>query len=240
LENDCNHSSIFPDILDLANNFDKKYKPGPINLLQKDHYKAFSLVFDLDLFIKIAELSDKYITNEAFKDKNTTQAKYFLDNVKEIDHNSIKAYLAIVLLMGIKKYPDQMMHWPLDKTFLDLKIRKIMPSIMYYVIKTSFHLCDNSKIDKNDPFFKINDFVKHLNSKFCTIYTPEQNISLDFRGRVGFACYIPSKPTKFDIKAHSICESKSGYCYRIKLDGGAKEKKAPNYTTCKGIACRFK
>lgn len=74
-----------------------------------------------------------------------------------------------------------------------------------------------------------------MNTKFSSIYVPTQNLTLDesmvaYRGRVGFVHYIPSKPTKFGIKIHCICESNSGYCIRMKLDGGKKERKLPHYT----------
>jgi len=159
-----NSSHVSPDLKLLVSNFGKEFAVGPLDVQHKINYspyEVFSLIFDDHLFYHFAEQSDKYIKTEKFKDKNTELTDYFNKNVKEIDHNAIKAYFAIILLMGVKKYPDQFMHWSTNKTFMDVKIREIMPSIMYKVIKMSFHICDNSSIDPNDPFFKVSFFVKY-------------------------------------------------------------------------------
>lgn len=136
--------------------------------------------------------------------------------------------------MGLKKYPDQMDHWSTDETYFDHKISSIMPKDSYKALKMAFHIDDDKKFP-NDPFSKIRSFINYINEKFSYFYTPSQCVTIDesmipFRGASSLVYYIPSKPHKFGIKMHEICESKSGYCYKFKLDG-KEGKKIPDFTT---------
>lgn len=231
-------SFINPKLKQYVDQFENKVTAGLSEEIKREQFSpfdSFSLYFDTDLFTYIAKQSDCYINEKIYKEKTGLLYKYYADNIKEIDRDDIKAYLAIILLMGIKKYPDQYLHWSTEETFIDLKIRKIMPVTMYKILRAGFHLCDDHNIDANDPFYKVRYLLTYLNTKFSKNYIPTQHVALDesmiaFRGRVGFLFYIPSKPTKYGIKLHALCESSTGYCINAILDGGRKEQKLPNYT----------
>lgn len=175
------NSYINPVLKTLESNFSNTVVPGPVFPFFKANispYEAFSLIYDFNLLQQIAIQSDKYIREIKFKEKNTDLHKFYEENIVKIEPSDIKAYLAIILLMGIKKYPDQYYHWSNDKTFFDIKIKEIMPLNYYKTLKMAFHLCDN-EMPNSDPFYKVQYLMSYLNEKFKTLYIPRQSLALD-------------------------------------------------------------
>jgi hypothetical protein len=61
---------------------------------------------------------------------------------------------------------------------------------------------------------QIYPIIRHLNSKFQTLYLPQQDISVDesltlWKGRLSFEQYLPLKWSQFEIKTFELCESHS-------------------------------
>lgn len=193
----------------------------------------FQLYFDHDLFELLARESTEYM-HEIIKNqenKKTYNTKHYFEGKmnSQITINDIRAYLSIIMMMGIKAYPTIASHWSISAEFKDDLISKIMTQRRYTTINRAFHLTPNSTLDKDDPFAKITSFVNYLNDRFGKLYCPEQELTIDeslisFRGRVKFLFYIPSKPTRYGIKIHSLAESKSGYCLKILFDPGKAGK----------------
>jgi hypothetical protein len=83
------------------------------------------------------------------------------------------------------------------------------------------HFADNTKQNEYQgppKLFKIYPIIEHLNSKFQSLYLPNQNITIDesltlWKGRLSFRQYIPLKAAKFGIKTYELCESSSGYVW---------------------------
>lgn len=129
--------------------------------------------------------------------------------------------------MGLKKYPKISDHW--SKIYFDMKISDIIPRDYFKAIRHSLYIDDNS-LFTDEPFGKMRTFINAMNMVFKENYQLEQNISIDesvipFHGNAGFIYYIPTKPTKFGIKIHELCEDETGYCYCFRLDSGKKENK---------------
>lgn len=221
------------DLLNLTSTFDSsKCGPNIFNFPGEgyDHpVDYFNLYFDEALYDKMAEQSTVYV-NTLIKDdtpfENHTR-KIFEKNFNyQFKGQDMQAFISILLFMGLKKYPRMDLHWSTKDDFKDSKIPKIMCKGFFLVIKRAFHLEDNKKINSIfDPFGKISGYVNYLNEKFIKYYTPTQNLAIDetmisYRGRTKFIFYIPSKPTKYGIKMHSVVETDSGYCLKMLLDPG--------------------
>jgi len=217
-------------------NFSSKVKPGPIEInqiLNIQPYDIFSLFIDSDLLNHIGIQSDKYL-NDIMNDKKRkkkpiTSFKYYTTNIIKITGEEIRAFLAVIIIMGLKKFPKQSDHWQTNPLYLDPKISSIMPREMFKTLKTAFHIDDNN-LFSSESFGKLHTVINLLNMRFKKYYILEQRITIDetmipFKGAAGFIYYIPTKPTKIGIKMYSLCESKSGYCFSFKLDGGKKDKK---------------
>lgn len=177
------------------------------------------------------------MTNPEKKKKPTFLFNYYQKHIHVIDFNDIKAFLAIIIIMGLKKYSKQDDHWSTDILYIDPKVSGIMPKHMFKTFKCAFHIDDDS-LFKSETFGKLHTIINVLNLKF---YVLDQQITIDetiipFRGSAGFIYYIPTKPTKIGIKMYSLCESSTGYCYSFKLDGGKKDKK-PDFIN--NLVCEF-
>ena len=68
-------------------------------------------------------------------------------------------------------------------------------------------------------------FIKYI-SNFKRNMHPSRNVSVDetmvgFRGRFGAKQYIPTKPSKYGIKAFTLADSNNGYILDILVYTGA-------------------
>jgi len=76
--------------------------------------------------------------------------------------------------------------------------------------------------DKNDPLYKVRQFLAQVYLTFRTYYGFSNLLCLDecmikFDGRLYFKQYIKSKPIKWGIKGFLICNSENAYCYKIQI-----------------------
>ena len=67
---------------------------------------------------------------------------------------------------------------------------------------------------------KIEPLLNLLLATFQSVFYPRCDISMDecmvgFKGRVSFKQYCPLKPTKYDLKAFALCDSRTGYVLNI-------------------------
>lgn len=193
----------------------------------------FRLFFDDNLIQILATESTNYIIeitkDEALRKTNNTK-HFFEERMRsKVYPNDIRAFLSIIMIMGIKGYPRIHSHWSNACEYKDDFVIKVMSSSKFNTLNRAFHLTSNSTMDKSDPFAKISPFVNYLNERFEKFYCPEQELTIDesliaFRGRVRFLFYIPSKPKRYGIKIHSLVESKSAYCLKILFDPGKAGK----------------
>lgn len=93
------------------------------------------------------------------------------------------------------------------------------------------HFTNNDVEDNNnDRLWKLRSIIDYFNQKFKTIYTPEEDVSLDeslmkYTGRMAYKQYNPSKRARFGVKFYKLCESKSGYCIQFKIYTGQDKNK---------------
>ena len=132
-----------------------------------------------------------------------------------VSATEMKQFLSLYLLTGITKKPLIHQYWsthPMLKTqfFNNLMLRNHFQSILEF-----FHFNDNSQFNASEPnrgqLFKIRPVVEDLTSKFKSVYTPTQQVSIDekplvWKGRLGLKQYIPNKHAQFGIKMFSLCE----------------------------------
>ena len=94
---------------------------------------------------------------------------------------------------------------------------KIMLRNEYQNILTFFHLSDNEiYLQKGSPDYdprkKMGFFYSYITTRFSSLYTPHQHLSVDegcipFKGHVSFKCYNPNKPNKYHLKTFKVVDS---------------------------------
>ena len=140
----------------------------------------------------------------------------------ELTNEELNAYIAIFIVMGIKKLPSIDMYWSSNPMIGCPWISNTMTRNRFQSINRFLHLADNeAAIPKGqpgyNPLFKVQPIIDHMKRAFSSVYYPRKHLSVDeamiaFNGRLSFKQYIPSKPTKWGIKCWEICDSFNGYC----------------------------
>ena len=143
--------------------------------------------------------------------------------------SEMRQFLGLLLLTGIIQKPSLHHYWSIDVLYETPIFRSIMTRNRFQNLLKFFHLNDNAQApnpaDPNrDRLYKLRPLIDHLFEKFQTIYTPQQNMSVDeslllWKGRLLFKQYIPLKRARFGIKIFLACED-SGYTYRFKIYTG--------------------
>ncbi|KAF9408389.1 hypothetical protein HW555_011926, partial [Spodoptera exigua] len=93
---------------------------------------------------------------------------------------------------------------------------------MLILPKRCLHFVDNVLCARGIPtkLTKIQPIIDHLNTKFSSLYLPEQEIAIDeslmlWKGRLSFSQLIATKAAQVGIKSYELCESKMGYLWQM-------------------------
>jgi len=200
--------------------------------------KCFSLIFSPTIMDKIVSESIKYaqqqIANGTMKKSVEDNSAYCIFNKKGLKIQDILLYFGAILFMGFNKKSEQELHWSSEPCDDSNFLKEYITCAKYKIIKQIFHLADNLLNIGKHKFYKIADFMENLTFQFRRFYAPSQFLSIDesmisFKGRSKFKFYIPSKPTKWGMKLHSLCDSKTGYCLDFSLDPGKTIKKSKDF-----------
>lgn len=156
---------------------------------------------------------------------------------KPTTEEEIKAYFAILILMGIKDLPEHNDYWSTDAALGDQFISSRMSRRRYEKLSKYVHLTDPNVEDANDKLGKVRPFIKLLKQKFRALLTPGVALTVDeamikFNGRLSWKQYMPKKPTKWGIKVWCLCDAASGYCLDFQIYTG---KDAGNPDDARGL-----
>ena len=138
----------------------------------------------------------------------------------------MKAFVGLLITMGIIRLPDLEMYWRQDCGLNATPgVSSIMSLVKFEQIFRYLHLVDNSRDGTHDKLFKVRDFVDLVSTPFSAHYTLHQPMTIDeamipFKGRLTFKQYMKNKPTKWGIKVFVLSDATNGYIYRIQIYTG--------------------
>lgn len=127
--------------------------------------------------------------------------------------------------MGLVPIGNVKDYWATNSTVYNFEYPKsIMPRNRYQLLLSVIHFNDNRTIQRDNRLGKIEKLLALLQTKFQTIYTPDENIVIDeslvpWRGRLIFRQYIPNKAHKYGIKLFKLCAD-NGYTWSVKIYAG--------------------
>ncbi|XP_050713415.1 piggyBac transposable element-derived protein 3-like [Eriocheir sinensis] len=126
-----------------------------------------------------------------------------------VDRNELEQWIGLCIYFSISKLPNVRMHWSHHLGDMRDVTSTVMSRNRWELIKTNFHMVDNSTETQNsrenkDRLFKVRPMVDHLREKFHQI-PMEQELCIDeqmvpFKGRSYLKQYVPSKPHKYGYK----------------------------------------
>jgi hypothetical protein len=113
----------------------------------------------------------------------------------------IYVVLALFMLMGIVQDPSVRMYFSRNHLVATPVFGSVISLDRFESICRFLHLTDNTSKDTYEgpqKLFKIYPIIRHLNSKFQSLYLPQKDISVDesltlCKGRLSFKQYLPLK-----------------------------------------------
>ncbi|XP_014483551.1 PREDICTED: piggyBac transposable element-derived protein 4-like isoform X2 [Dinoponera quadriceps] len=150
----------------------------------------------------------------------------------------MKAFLAVLLEMGITRKPTIYSYWAVGSRAIPW-FSKMFSRNRFQNILRCFHVIDNKKCfppshGKYDACAKFNPILEHANQVFQMHYTPQKMLSID-ESLVETLChssitqYLPNKKHhKWGIKFWMLCNAVSKYCISFYCYRNAKSKVSKN------------
>lgn len=187
------------------------------------------MFFDDRVFEKIAHYTNKHAI--FVQNKKGVRDKHWY----ETSADEIKAFVGVLLYMGIVKLPTLKMYFQTEFVQCPL-VANAFTYHRFTKIDQYLHLVDEEEIEEEKSVNggKPRDFlykcrlVLDVMEKFKDHYNPDCELSVDeamigFKGRLCIKQYMSKKPTKWGIKVWTNCDSKSGYLLKAKIYLGKKE-----------------
>ncbi|CAH2091384.1 unnamed protein product [Euphydryas editha] len=184
----------------------------------------FELFFSDEVLTHIVEQTNLY----ALQNKQKNWENTFV--------TEIRAFLGMLVLMGVHPLPNIDLYWSSDPFFCVSEIADVMTSKRFKMILKNLHLNDNSQMPKKgepqfDKLYKIRPLIKTMNETFQSAAKNTCSQSIDecmvkFKGRSSLKQFLPNKPVKRGFKIWARCDSQTGYLFEFEIYTGKKGNEA--------------
>lgn len=181
--------------------------------------EVFLRIFPLELIEEIT-----FQTNLFAMQKGGGSTNFVRTTTEEM-----KVFLALNLLMGIKKQPSYRDYWSSMPELRDHYISSKMSRDRFAWHLGNIHLNDNSQQPDRasanfDKLYKVRPLIKKLGETFMSSYKPSKCQAIDesmvkFKGRSSLRQYMPMKPVKRGYKVW-IRANESGYVSQFQIYTG--------------------
>lgn len=195
--------------------FDKKLQPLTKYSLKTQPVEIFQIFFPESLIKSIAIETNLYASQ-----KNS-------NNWSDISLEEVKAFLGIMIMMGLSPLPDADLYWSTDPFYNNPEISEVLSRTRYKKITENLHLRDNSTAPpknspRHDKLYKLRTVIDTLNEVFQNQTSNSSNQSIDecmvkFKGRSSLKQYMPKKPIKRGFKIWARCDATTGYLYQFEV-----------------------
>ena len=195
--------------------------------------EIFSKVFSDEVFqLMVTEMScyarqeiNKFEAADEQPSQNSYVGKWFDVTVPEM-----KAFVAMILLMGIVKLPSYPLYWKMHDLLEFPALNKIMASDRLLSISQFLHLSnDKENLRRDHPeqnyINKIQSFLDLIVPLWQGAYYPGRGLAINgtmiaVKGKTHFKRYKPNKPQQWGINAWMLAESETGYVYNWNIYEG--------------------
>lgn len=206
-------------------------QPGPRHCLANNARPIdyFYLFFTETLLTTFVTMTNLYATRYLEKFPNSS-IKWSPVTLAEI-----KAFIAVILNMGLNKRPTIDSYWRTKSKSQSLPwFREMFSRNRFEIILRFFHITDSSVLPKPgepnyDPCSRFSLLVEHANRVFRRYYVPHRELSIDesligTKSHTMMTQYLPNKHHhRWGIKLWMMCDSVSNYCLGFFCYKGKKE-----------------
>lgn len=159
-----------------------------------------------------------------FLTSTNVYGRYHYQNAwKNVTIDEFKAFLSIILFLGISNTTSRDMVW--NEKYGFKFVQQLMSESRFDKILRSWHFVDSTQVTAqqkaDDPFWATSSLMKVLTTSFKHFFNPGQRIDIDeqcigWKGRHKCRVYNPNKPEKFHLKIYAANDAETGYqidCY---------------------------
>ncbi|XP_022834925.1 piggyBac transposable element-derived protein 4-like [Spodoptera litura] len=175
----------------------------------------FSNLFPDDLINIIVTETNRYAIQENSK------------NYMPTTQREIKAFLGVIIMMGLHPLPDFELYWSTDRFYNNPDISSTFSLTRFKKILENLHVNDNTtaaprgspnfdKLHKLRPLIEKLNFIFSQQAEESTIYSVDKCM-VKFKGRSSMKQYMPMKPIKRGYKVWARCDAKTGYLYAFEV-----------------------
>lgn len=208
-------------------------KPGDFkeNVDLPEHVKSMENPTPLKLFKLF--WSDEFVEKICFH-TNLYATQTQSSALKPATKEETDIFIALNLVMGIKKSPSYRDYWSSASDLKDEFISSFMPFNRFSWFLHYLHLNDNTLMPEYsspdyDKLYKVRPLLDEMSRKFGENYTCTERVAIDesmvkFTGRSSIKQYMPKKPIKRGYKIWMKCAS-TGYCLAFSFYQGKEGDK---------------
>ena len=217
--------------------------PGPTLPIPSDSTKLdlFYRFFTPEVWELLVIETNRYAAANLADPSNKPHARNWYD----VTVDEIKAFIGLLILMGVLRLPRLEMYWQTSNPHIaTIGISQVMTRIRFEQIYRFLHLAnddDRSNDPENrDKLFKVRQFANLLAANFQRNYVPHSTITIDeamipFKGRLSFKQYMKDKPTKWGIKVFVLSDATNGYVYRFQIYAGKSMDRTVEVGLCSRV-----
>ena len=204
--------------------------------------ESFALFFSSDVWQLIVDNTNEYATKKISHEGNSCEliitylklqitSNSLYSNWKDVTTDEMKAFIALILNMGIIQLPNLKDYWSTSENTNIPFFRTTFSRKRFLQIYGVFH---PGAADGTTRQEKLKQLLDLLEPAFRSSYCPSQQIAIDesiiafkgncnyifkyytfITGRLGCIQYIKGKPHPWGIKAYALADSHSGYLYKV-------------------------
>lgn len=181
----------------------------------------FEVFFDAEVISNLVNQTNLFATQN--------NARNFVP-VTEIE---IKAYIGMLIQMGIHKLPCIEDYWSSDPALCVPEVAETMTLQRFQKISNYLHINDNEQMPRRgdanfDKLYKIRPLLDQINQKCQNNANNTKSQSIDesmvkFKGRSALKQYLPMKPIKRGYKIWARADSATGYLFQFQVYTGKGE-----------------
>jgi len=176
-----NQPLISPCFELLKHHFTQNIHSGPNGCSELAHpIDFFSLFFDTEILTQICNESNTHFKSEYIRNDHQYSEgsfQYYFKKLNGIDVRDLRAYIAILIIMGITRIKGKDNYWVESPVFGRTAIPDIMPKHCFGMISAALRL--TSEESSATCCNRIDTLCFNLSKRFQLFYNPQQELVID-------------------------------------------------------------
>lgn len=210
-------------------------------------YDTFTAIWNREIMDYIAAETNRYAEEVLAKlsQEGSLKPNSRISQWKNTDADELYVYFGLILATGMCVKTELKDYWIRDDVSSTPNFAKYMTQDRFFLLSKCLHFAPNpSHIQlltrREAKIYKIEPIIKHLNTKFESLYQISRNIVIDesltlWKGWLDIRQYIRHEAPSEGIKTFELCEVQTGYLWRFKVFGGQENAPEIDETPVSGV-----